>query len=132
MASGQSLSHHRMCRTFGSRGTCLWLLLREVWACLFPSRLTGSVRLVGAWQGQRSEREAEGMVGLGWGRRRRRRRKRWRKGSEGKNGTREYDIVTIIHTCKCACRTKRWVKVCSATQHFGQRYVYCQNCTKTH
>ena len=57
----------------------------------------------------------------------RRRRKRWRKGSEGKNGTREYDI---IH--KCACTMKRWVKVCSATQHFGQRYVYCQNCTKTH
>ena len=74
MASGPSLSRHRMCRTFGSRGTCLWLLLHEVWACLFPSQLTGSVRLVGAWQGQRSEREAEGMVGLGWGRRRRRRR----------------------------------------------------------
>ena len=83
MASGLSLSRHRTCRTFGSRGTCLWLLLREVWACLFPSRLTGSVRLVGAWQGQRSEREAEGMVGLGWGEEEEGRGRRQRGGGRG-------------------------------------------------
>ena len=86
----------------------------------------GKLREWSAWGG------GGGGGGGGEGEEAEGRRKRWRKGSEGKNGTREYDIVTIIHTCKCACRMKGRVKVCSATQHFGQRYVYCQNCTKTH